>query len=429
MSKIEKLIERFCPYGVEYKTIDEVFIQLNGMAGAKHKWADTGNCQFIDYMNAYKNITIDVTELNWATVKNLKQTTLKKGDVLFTAASETPDECALASEIEDEISDYIFMDDHLFGLRIKREYEEDIAQGFLKYWFRSSSFRKSVNKTVRGVTRFYISKTDFMKLRIPVPPLEVQREIVRVLDNFTLLTAELTAELQLRRKQYEYYRNNILTFNTDIKYRTMGELFPFIRNGFVGTVTPYFTDAKHGVRYLEGTNIHNGVISDNEILYVTKQFHQDHIKNELKSDDILMVQSGHIGECSVVGEKYAGANCHALIIMSNGGECNSKYVCYYFHTYQGLRSLKPAITGGTVKHVLATKIKDIKIPVPPKEVQDRIVYTLDNFETVCNSLSIGLPAEIEARKKQYEYYRDALLTFVETGETIARQTDRQTDRT
>ena len=169
------------------------------------------------------------------------------------------------------------------------------------------------------------------------------------------------------------------------------------------------------MRYLEGTNIHNGMISDNEVLYVTKEFHEKYKKNELKPDDILMVQSGHIGECAVVGEKYAGSNCHALIIMSNGGECNSKYVSHYFHSYRGFKSLSPAITGGTVKHVLATKVKDVKIPVPPIEVQNRIVEVLDNFESICNDLEIGLPAEIEARQKQYEYYRDRLLSFKEKG--------------
>jgi type I restriction enzyme S subunit len=196
-----------------------------------------------------------------------------------------------------------------------------------------------------------------------------------------------------------------------VEWKPLGDLFPYIRNGFVGVIKPYFTDEEHGVRYLEGTNIHNGIISDNEVLYVTEEFHQKHIKNELKADDILMVQSGHISECAVVGEKYAGANCHALIIMSNGGYINSRYVSHYFHTYHGFKSLMPAMTGGTVKHVLASKMKDIKIPVPPLDVQERIVTVLDNFDAICSDLKIGLPAEIEARQKQYEYYRDKLLSF------------------
>lgn len=197
------------------------------------------------------------------------------------------------------------------------------------------------------------------------------------------------------------------------EWRTLGEMFPFIRNGFVGTVTPFYTDKENGVRYLQGTNIHNGVISDNEVFYITKEFHEKHKKNELQSDDILMVQSGHVGECAVVGEKYKGSNCHALIILSNGGQCDSNYVRYYLQSTHGKRILVRITTGGTVKHILASKMKNVVIPFPPIEEQKRIVSTLDRFDKLCNDISEGLPAEIEARRKQYEYYRDRLLSFEE----------------
>ncbi len=196
-----------------------------------------------------------------------------------------------------------------------------------------------------------------------------------------------------------------------IKWHPILEFFPYIRNGFVGVIKPFFTDEEHGVRYLEGTNIHDGKISDNEILYVTKEFHQKHIKNELKRTDLLMVQSGHIGECAVVGPKYEGANCHALIIMSNNGLCDSQYVCYYFHSETGFKKLRPAMTGGTVKHVLAKKVGKISIPFPSIEEQKMIVTNLDKLSDSCNQVSENLTKEIEAREKQYEYYRDKLLTF------------------
>ena len=256
---------------------------------------------------------------------------------------------------------------------------------------------------------------DFKALKIPVPPLPVQEEIVRILDNFTelttKLTAELTEELTAREKQYEYYRNQLLTFGDDVPLVQLGDYFPNIRNGFVGTATPYFTTEENGVRYLKGTNIHNGIISDNDYCYITPEFHKKHIRNELKADDILVVQSGHVGECAVVGEKYAGANCHALIIMSNGGQCNSKYVVHYLRSAEGKKKIAAITTGGTVKHILASEMKKFTIPFPPLEEQNRIVAILDRFETLCNEITEGLPAEIEARKKQYEYYRDELLTY------------------
>ena len=189
---------------------------------------------------------------------------------------------------------------------------------YLYYWMLNNG--EVIDRYYRGSGIKHPNMNDVLNMSIPLPPLPVQDEIVRILDNFTELTEELTEELTARKKQYEYYRNELLTFDTDTELIKLGELFPFIRNGFVGTVTPYFTDAEDGIRYLRGTNIHEGVISDDETVYVTKEFHQKHIRNELKADDILVVQSGHVGECAVVGEKYKGSNCHALIIMSNGGQ-------------------------------------------------------------------------------------------------------------
>lgn len=108
MSKLEELIQKLCPNGVEYKTFEDFSIQLTGMSGVSNKWAETGNCVFIDYMNAYTHLKIDTTLIKKATVKNLRQTILQKGDILFTSASEVPDECAISSVIENDIQDGVF---------------------------------------------------------------------------------------------------------------------------------------------------------------------------------------------------------------------------------------------------------------------------------------------------------------------------------
>ncbi len=185
----------------------------------------------------------------------------------------------------------------------------------------------------------------------------------------------------------------------EVEWEKLGEVFPFIRNDFVGTIKPFYTDSETGVRYLQGTNIQDGIISDKRVYYITKDFHKKCSRTQLKADEILMVQSGHIGESAVVGEKYKGANCHALIVMSNGGKCNSKFVNYYFQSLEGKKKLKKITTGGTVKHILASKMKKFIIPIPPLEIQAEIVRILDTF------------TELTARKKQYEYYREMLLTF------------------
>ena len=161
---------------------------------------------------------------------------------------------------------------------------------------------------------------------------------------------------------------------------SLGELFPFIRNGFVGTVTPFFTSQENGVRYLQGTNIHDGKISDETAFYVTQAFNQKHSKNILKSNDILVVQSGHVGECAVVGDNYAGSNCHALIIMSNGGECASDYICQYINSDDGKKKIAAITTGNTIKHILATSIANIEVPLPSKKNQQRIAELLNSWD-------------------------------------------------
>ena len=408
MSKLDDLIKELCPNGVEYKTLENIALikaRIGWQGLTKDEYLNSGDYYLVTGVD-FKDGLVDWDNCHYVTKDRYDQDTniqIKNDDVLVTKDG-TLGKVAFVQGLTKPAT-------LNSGVFVIRSLDKNICNKFLFHYLKSPYLMKFANSKLTGGTIKHLNQSVITQLPIPVPPLPVQEEIVRILDKFTSLTAELTAELTARRKQYEYYRDELLTFGDDVEWKTLGELFSFIRNGFVGTVTPYFTDKEHGVRYLEGTNIHNGIISDNEILYVNKDFHQKHIRNELKEDDILMVQSGHIGECAVVGEKYKGCNCHALIIMSNGGSCLSKYVVHYFHTVQGFKQLTPAITGGTLKHVLAGKMGRIRIPVPSLEEQEKIVSILDRFESLCNDITSGLPAEIEARKKQYEYYRDLLLTF------------------
>lgn len=215
MNKIERMLQELCPNDVEYKKLGELFNVFSGMKGVSNKWADNGNCKFIDYLNVYNNSRVDVSKLQNATVKNLEQNALCIGDILLTTASEIPQECAISSVIRDEIQENVFLDDHLFGMRLK-DGIDNINTAFVNYYFKTPKFKNDVCKMVRGVTRFYVLPANVLKIEIPVPPLPIQEEIVRILDHFTELTAELQTELQTelqaRKEQYEYYRNKLLTF-------------------------------------------------------------------------------------------------------------------------------------------------------------------------------------------------------------------------
>ena len=216
MSKIDDMIKKLCPNGVEYKTLDELGCFYGGLTGKSKKDFEDGNAHFISYMNVYSNIEVNLETQDYVQIgPNEQQNKVEYGDVLFTGSSETPDECGMSSVMTQRPLVPYYLNSFCFGFRF---YDSDLfIPGFTKYLFRDNKIRKDIRQTASGVTRFNVSKKRFAKLSIPVPPLPIQEEIVRILDSFTKLEAELEAELEERRRQYEYYRNKLLDFNELVK--------------------------------------------------------------------------------------------------------------------------------------------------------------------------------------------------------------------
>ena len=250
-----------------------------------------------------------------------------------------------------------------------------------------------------------LTQTVLNKVKIPVPPLEVQREIVRVLDKFTLLSAELSAELSARRKQYEYYRNEMLTFDNEVKVLPL-EKIAEISTGSSNTnegldegLYPFFVRSQEPLR-----------------------------KNEYEFDETAIITAGDgVGVGKVyhyVEGKYA-LHQRAYRIHITSPEVLPRF---YFHYMRSafLPYIEKTMYHGSVASIRRPMLNAFPVPIPAIDVQERLIHVLDNFEDICSDLKIGLPAEINARQKQYEYYRDILLTFAETGNSIL--TDRQTDR-
>jgi type I restriction enzyme S subunit len=211
MSKIDELIQEYCPKGVEFQEIDDLGVLYGGITGKSKGDFKGGSSRFITYMNVFSNIATDVTRDDFVKIESgERQRTLEKGDVLFTGSSENPEECGMSSVVTSEPIEPLYLNSFCFFLRLNDT--GMFLPDFLKYLFRDSAIRKQINKTASGVTRFNISKKRFVKIKVPVPPLEVQKEIVKILDTFTELEAELAAELEARRTQYEHYRNQLLTF-------------------------------------------------------------------------------------------------------------------------------------------------------------------------------------------------------------------------
>ena len=178
MSELKRLMDTLCPDGVEYKKLGEIGTFYGGLSGKAKEDFKEGNVKYITYMNVYSNLAVDMDIKDFVKVsEGEKQNAVQKGDVFFTGSSETPDECGISSVLLEEPQELIYLNSFCFGFRF---YDKDlILPGFAKYLFRSEQMRKQIIRTASGVTRFNVSKKKMENVRIPVPPLAVQSEIVR----------------------------------------------------------------------------------------------------------------------------------------------------------------------------------------------------------------------------------------------------------
>ena len=290
---------------------------------------------------------------------------------------------------------------------------------FLAYFFMTEQFFAQKKKYARGAKVIDIKVNDLAKITVPIPPLPVQEEIVRILDKFT----ELEAELEARRKQYEFYRDKLLNFKgigADItrggyKLMSLGEIISSLRTGLNprqnfrlntdDSVFNYITVRELNVFTVSPTN-KTDKINDAALKIINGRSH-------LQFGDILFSATGTIGRTALIDEHDVKWNVKegVYVLTVDANIVNQRFLIYYFHSTDAINQFTQAAEGGTVKSISMEKFKKILITIPPIAEQERIVAILDKFNALVNDISIGLPAELEERRKQYEYYRDRLLTF------------------
>lgn len=261
---------------------------------------------------------------------------------------------------------------------------------------------------------------DFRSLKIALPPLEVQSEIVRILDNFTELTSELTAELTARKTQYSFYRSRLLTFDANVEWKTVDEIAEvtdYVANGSFAALKEN-VNYKHTPDYailVRTTDLVNGFDEEN-LVYIDKHAYNYLSKSKLYGGEIIINNIGAgVGTtflCPCL-DTYMSLAPNSIMVKTN----NNKFYYYWLNSKEGQNAIRKIVSQGSLPKFNKTGFRSIRLPVPPLDVQNRIVNVLDNFEKICSDLNIGLPAEIEARQKQYEYYRDKLLTFKEVAAT------------
>lgn len=376
MTKIDEMLKELCPNGVEWKPLGEVCDTVTSPCKLKKsEYQKQGNIAIIDQGEEFISGHIDIEMF------------IPKGEyVIFGDHSE-----------HIKFVDFAFIQgaDGLKILKTKR----DIIPKYLYYCF--CNFYERENNYKR-----HWSKAK--QTSIPLPPLQIQEEIIKILDKFTEyvteLTAELTAELTFRKKQYSFYRDKLLSFEDEVyqvEWKTLGDI---LQKGRGTKITASQMKSLHK----EGTPIR---IFAGGKTYADVDY-GDIPDKDVHNEKAIIVKSRGIIDFEYYTEPFSFKN-EFWSYSSENETVNLKYVYYYLkHNKAHFQNIADNMQ---MPQISSRDTENFKLPVPPLAIQERIVYVLDHFDTVCHDLNIGLPKEIELRQKQYAFFRDKLLTFAAEG--------------
>lgn len=297
--------------------------------------------------------------------------------------------------------------DGLKILHTKKALSKYVYYAFSNFYKKTASYKRHWSKA--------------KETAIPLPPLRVQARIVEILDKFTQLEAELESELEARKKQYAYYRDQLLNFsqcpplNVNIEWKTLGEVCHIVgRIGFRGYTRNDIVERGEGAISISPTNIINQHLNLSAEIntYISWEKYDESPEIKIEIGDIVLVKTGStVGKTAIVRELIEKATINPQMVVLKEIQCSPAYLSHYINTPYFQLKLKSLCGQGSVPNISQTKLSTIPIPLPPLSEQRRIVDILDRFDTLTNSISEGLPKEIALRRKQYEYYRDALLNF------------------
>jgi len=335
--------------------------------------------------------------------KAAKLAQVNPGDVIITNTSENLADVGKA--VAWLGNDPIVTGGHATVIRHRHEPK------FLSYWFQTEAFAKQKRALATGTKVIDVSAKQLAKVRVPVPPLEVQREIVWILDQFTQLEAELEAELEARRRQYHYYRSAFLSTDVTagVEWSTLGKISTRVSSGATPRAGAPEYYGGGTIPWLRTGEVTFGEVWDTE-MQITERALRETGVSWIPENCVIIAISGATAARSAINKIPLTTNQHCCNLQIDESRADYRYVFYWVSSrYEELKSLGR----GARSDLNAQIIKDFPIPIPPLDEQRRIVAVLDNFNALVNDLNVGLPVEITARRKQYEYYRDKLLSFEE----------------
>ena len=402
MSRLGELIKELCPTGVEYRKLGEIATITRGGSFQKKDFSETGvPCihygQIYTRYKLYANSTYSFLSETIAQ----KQKKAKPNDIIMAVTSENVEDVCkciawLGSE-EVAVSGHAAIIHHAQNAK------------YLAYYFSSSLFYAQKKKLAHGIKVIEVTPDRLNDVVVPVPPIAVQNEIVRQLDEYVLALTELgrllTKEIALRKYQYEHYLDSmLLTLEQEVEEKTLNQ----IANIYDGThQTPQYKD--QGIPFISVENI-DAIYSSRK--YISPDAYSK-FKIKPRPNDIFMTRIGSIGKCAVVDRSIDLAYYVSLaLIRPDNSLINSKYLKYYIESIHGKKELfKRTLHNAVPVKINKDDIGKITIKFPTIAEQNRIVEILDLLHDNCYQISDALEEEIEKQTKRYEFYRDEIMSF------------------
>ncbi len=408
MNKLEQVIYELCANRVVFKSLGEIATITRGGSFQKKDYCETG-VPCIHYGQIYTQYSLFAkrTFSYIGTEVANKQKMANPNDIIMAVTSENiEDVCKCVAWLG---KDKIAVSGHTAIIHHSQNPK------YLTYFFHSNMFLQQKKKIAHGTKVIEVTPDKLKNIKIPVPPLPVQAEVVRILDNFTQLTAELTAELTARKKQYEYYRDELLNFNDNTSTVMLGDVGDVTKlAGFEFTSHVKYRDEGEIIA-LRGLNVKEGKLDLSSVKYIDGSNFEKLNRSKLQKGDMLLTYVGTIGQVAVIDEDdrfYLAPN--VARIRFDTKVINPEFMRFYFQTSHFFnKQINKFLNSSSMKNLTMENIRKFSVPIPSMKEQNRLVKLLQHFDKLCNDISEGLPAEIAARQKQYEYYRDKLLTFKE----------------
>lgn len=399
MSPVDQLAKNASLDSVRFVELQEI-VEISNTGVDKKIVKGEEIVSLLNYMDIVRNPRLNakkLTALTSATPSKLTACSIRKGDVFVTPSSETKDEIGISAVAEEDIPNAVYS---YHTMRLRPRSFSEILPEYLMYLFRSSSMQSQISSRSQGITRYGLTLPSWRSLRVPIPPLSVQEEIVRILDTFAELVENLEDEKILRTKQFEHFRSSLLSRKAHWVSSTLGDV------GRVAMCKRIFKDQTKASGDVPFYKI--GTFGKVPDAYISSELFEEYksLYSYPRIGDVLLSASGTIGRRVIFDGRRAYFQDSNIIWLDHDETIVLNRFLYHYYSTVDWKT-----EGGTISRLYNSNMLKTEIAIPAIDEQLKIVEILDAMELLTSEMSPGLGAEIVARKRQLAYYADELLSF------------------